>query len=27
MAVPNGSKDLVVEIPKWNRNLVKEEHN
>lgn len=23
-AVPNGSADLVVEIPKWNRNLVRE---
>lgn len=22
--VPNGTKDLVVEIPAWNRNLVKE---
>ena len=22
--VPNGTKDIVVEIPKWNRNLVKE---
>jgi 2Fe-2S ferredoxin len=25
-AVPNGSKDVVVEIPDWNRNLVKEDH-
>lgn len=25
-AVPDGSVDLVVEIPEWNRNLVKEEH-
>ena len=25
-AVPDGSCDLVVEIPDWNRNLVKEEH-
>ena len=25
-AVPDGSKDLVVEIPEWNRNLVKEDH-
>jgi len=25
-AVPDGSTDLVVEIPDWNRNLVKEEH-
>jgi 2Fe-2S ferredoxin len=24
--VPNGSQDLVVEIPSWNRNLVKEGH-
>jgi 2Fe-2S ferredoxin len=24
--VPDGSKDLVVEIPGWNRNLVREEH-
>jgi 2Fe-2S ferredoxin len=24
--VPNGSRDLVVEIPSWNRNLVREEH-
>ena len=23
-AVPDGSQDLVVEIPSWNRNLVKE---
>ncbi len=23
--VPDGSKDLVVEVPNWNRNLVKEE--
>ena len=22
--VPDGSKDLVVEIPAWNRNMVKE---
>jgi 2Fe-2S ferredoxin len=22
--VPNGTKDLVVEIPAWNRNLIKE---
>ncbi|KAA3612953.1 MAG: ferredoxin [Planctomycetota bacterium] len=26
-AVPDGSEDLVVEIPSWNRNLVKEEHH
>lgn len=26
-AVPDGSCDLVVEIPTWNRNLVKEEHH
>jgi len=25
-AVPDGSKDLVVEVPSWNRNLVSEEH-
>ncbi len=25
-AVPDGSVDLVVEIPSWNRNLVKETH-
>ncbi|MDD5544473.1 MAG: 2Fe-2S iron-sulfur cluster-binding protein [Acidobacteriia bacterium] len=24
--VPDGSKDVVVEIPEWNRNLVKEAH-
>ena len=24
--VPNGSRDLVVEIPSWNRNLVREGH-
>ncbi|RMH06149.1 MAG: ferredoxin [Nitrospirae bacterium] len=24
--VPNGSKNLVVEIPTWNKNLVKEGH-
>lgn len=24
--VPNGTKDLIVEVPEWNRNLVKEEH-
>ena len=24
--VPDGSVDLVVEIPDWNRNLVQEEH-
>jgi 2Fe-2S ferredoxin len=23
-AVPDGTKDLVVEIPNWNRNLVRE---
>jgi ferredoxin, 2Fe-2S len=23
-AVPNGTKDLIVEIPSWNKNLVKE---
>lgn len=25
-AVPDGSQDLVVEVPSWNRNLVSEEH-
>ncbi len=25
-AVPNGSCDIVVEIPTWNRNLVSESH-
>lgn len=25
-AVPSGEEDLVVEIPDWNRNLVKEGH-
>jgi 2Fe-2S ferredoxin len=25
-AVPTGESDLVVEIPEWNRNLVKEGH-
>jgi 2Fe-2S ferredoxin len=25
-SVPDGSADLVVLIPSWNRNLVKEEH-
>ena len=24
--VPNGEKNLVVEIPAWNKNLVKESH-
>ena len=24
--VPDGSTDLVVEIPEWNKNLVKEGH-
>ncbi len=24
--VPNGTKNIVVEIPEWNRNYVKEEH-
>jgi 2Fe-2S ferredoxin len=24
--VPNGTQDLVVKIPKWNKNLVKENH-
>jgi len=26
-SVPNGTCDLVVEIPAWNRNLVREEHH
>ncbi len=25
-AVPNGSCNVVVEIPDWNRNMVREEH-
>jgi 2Fe-2S ferredoxin len=25
-AVPDGSQDVVIEIPGWNRNLVSEEH-
>ena len=25
-AVPNGSTDLVVEVPEWNRNHAKEHH-
>lgn len=25
-AVPDGSRDLIVEIPEWNRNLISEEH-
>jgi 2Fe-2S ferredoxin len=25
-AVPNGSREVVVEIPGWNRNLVRETH-
>jgi len=24
--VPNGTMDLVVEIPEWNKNLAKEDH-
>lgn len=24
--VPNGAKDVVVEVPEWNKNLVKEGH-
>lgn len=24
--VPNGTEDVVVEIPSWNRNLVRESH-
>ena len=26
-AVPNGSCDVVVEIPSWNRNMVREDHH
>ena len=26
-AVPDGSKDVVVEVPDWNRNHVREEHH
>lgn len=25
-SVPNGDSDLIVEVPAWNRNLVKEKH-
>lgn len=25
-AVPNGTKDVVVEVPNWNRNLAREPH-
>lgn len=25
--VPNGTQDLVVKIPAWNKNLVKEKHH
>ncbi len=25
--VPNGTKDVVVEVPAWNRNLVSESHH
>jgi 2Fe-2S ferredoxin len=24
--VPNGDKDLIIEVPEWNKNLVKESH-
>ena len=24
--VPNGTADVEIEIPEWNRNLVREEH-
>ncbi len=24
--VPNGTEDIVIDIPEWNRNLVQEEH-
>ena len=26
-AVPNGSQDVVIEVPNWNRNLVREDHH
>lgn len=26
-AVPNGTRNVVIEIPGWNRNLVREEHH
>jgi 2Fe-2S ferredoxin len=26
-AVPNGTQDVVIEIPSWNRNHTKEEHH
>ncbi len=26
-SVPDGSQDLAVEVPGWNRNLAKEEHH
>src|SRR5262245_61842788 len=26
-SVPNGTADLIVEVPGWNRNLVKEDHH
>jgi 2Fe-2S ferredoxin len=26
-SVPNGTTDLIVEVPGWNRNLVKEDHH
>lgn len=26
-AVPNGTCDVVIEIPNWNRNLVREQHH
>src|SRR5262245_88103 len=25
--VPDGTKDVVVEVPGWNRNMVREEHH
>ena len=25
-SVPNGARNLVVEIPNWNRNMVRESH-
>jgi len=26
-AVPNGARNVVIEIPEWNRNLVRESHH
>ena len=25
--VPDGTRDVVIEVPEWNRNLVREEHH